>query len=250
MINPFTLFNIDHLSASSLNMWISAPDAWVAKYLLGARFPFGAAAERGKAVESAVAAILSGSGEDEAIAAAESVFDRWIPLPDEKASRERDLIAPMVRVAVNELRAFGKPDFPEDGQHKISINANMGDWSIPVIGFLDFVFPESGLVVDLKTTTRVPSAMSAEHQLQRAIYAATQGNRAVRFLYVSDKKAAMLEDGDPQEILARAKVQIGRLGAFLERCGDAETARQIVPVNPSSFYWTGAGNVLSEIYGL
>lgn len=250
MTNPFDAFKIDHLSASSINMWINAPDAWVAKYLLGVEFPFGAAAERGKAVESAVVAILSGVPEDQAIADAEAGFDRWIPFADEKATKERDLIGPMTRVAVGELRGFGKPDFPENGQHKVSITANLGDWSIPVIGFLDLVFPAHGLVVDLKTTTRVPSVMSAEHQLQRAIYAATQGNSAVRFLYVSDKKAAMLEDGDPSPILATAKVQIARMGAFLSHCGDAETARQIVPVNPSSFYWNGAGRLLSEIYGL
>jgi hypothetical protein len=248
--NPFAPFGIDHLSASSLNLWINAPDVWVAKYLLRAKFQFSAAAERGKSVESAVAAILSGTPEQEAIDAALATFDRWHPFPDEKTTRERDLVAPMTRIAVAELVQFGRPDFPESGQHRVSITAQFGDWSIPVIGYLDLVFPDHGLVIDLKTTTRVPSVMSAEHQLQRAIYAATQGNSAVRFLYVSDKKAAMLEDGDPAEILARAKAQISRLGAFLSRCGDAETARQIVPVTPSSFHWTGAGQLLSEIYGL
>jgi hypothetical protein len=61
--------------------------------------------------------------------------------------------------------------------------------------------------------------MSAEHQLQRAIYAKAKGNMSVRFLYVSEKKTSMLEDGDPTELLAQAKVQISRM--VKHSCGTA-----------------------------
>jgi hypothetical protein len=64
------------------------------------------------------------------------------------------------------------------------------------------------------------------------------GNQSVKFLYVTPKKAAMLEDGDPAELLAQAKVQITRMEAFL-RTLDKETAKAIVPVQPNSFYWKG-----------
>ena len=160
------------------------------------------------------------------------------------------MITPMVQVALEELFEFGKPEF-ETGvdQEQIVTTAKGDGWTIPVIGYLDLVYPSRGLVVDLKTTTRVPSTMSAEHQLQRAIYAHAKGNMAVKFLYVSDKKAAWLEDGDVADILARAKVQIARLEAFL-RHHDAETAAACVPVNPTTFYWRGAEALRSEIYGL
>ena len=147
---------------------------------------------------------------------------------------------------------FGKPEFPEDAEHpqeKISITAKGEGWSIPVIGYLDLVFPQHGVVIDLKTTGRIPSTMSAEHQLQRAIYAKGKGNMSVRFLYVSEKKTSMLEDGDPTELLAQAKVQISRMEAFLRHC-DKETARAIVPVQPSSFYWQGAEDLRKEFYGI
>lgn len=247
----FARFGIDHLSASSINLWTSAPDIWIAKYLLKRRTPFGPAPLRGQCVEDAVVAVLLGGTVSDAVEKAHRRFDRTFLIGTDDSTKERDLIHPMTEVALAELREFGIPEFADGGtQKKITINANFGDWSIPIWGFLDLEFPQHGLVVDLKTTSRVPSVMSPEHQLQRAIYSRANGNSAVRFLYVSSKKAAWLEDGDPAECLARAKTQIARMDAFLRACPDAETAQQIVPCNPTSFFWRGAEPLLSEIYGL
>lgn len=224
---------------------------WVAKYLLKKSTPFGPAPLRGQCVEDAVVAALMGDSEEAAFKKALTRFDRTWLIGTEESTRERDLIGPMMLTALAELRQYGKPEFAEGGsQEKVSINANFGDWSIPIWGFLDLVFPEHGIVVDLKTTTRVPSSMSPEHRLQRAIYHRAKGNHAVRFLYVSAKKAAWLEDGDPAECLAQAKAQIMRLDTFLANCPDADTARQVVPVNPHSFFWRGAEPLRSEIFGI
>jgi hypothetical protein len=251
-MNGFEAHNIDHLSASSINLWANAPDVWVMQYLHGMRTPMGAAAWRGICTEDAVVQILMGDSETASIDQALAKFDKRFPIGDEKTSAERRRIQPMTQLAIEELMEFGKPEFPEDEEHpqeKISITAKGEGWSIPVIGYLDLVFPQHGVVIDLKTTGRIPSSMSAEHQLQRAIYQKAKGNMAVRFLYVSEKKTAMLEDGDPTELLAQAKVQIGRIEAFLRHC-DKETAKAIVPVQPSSFYWSGNETLRKEFYGI
>ena len=39
-MNGFEKHNIDHLSASSINLWANAPDVWVMQYLHGKRTPF------------------------------------------------------------------------------------------------------------------------------------------------------------------------------------------------------------------
>jgi len=250
--NGFERHGVEHLSASSLNLWASAPDVWVMQYLHGLRTPMGAAAWRGICTEDAVVQILMGESETAAIDQALAKFDKRFPIGDEKTTAERRRITPMTQLAIEELMEFGKPEFPEDEEHpqeKISITAKGDGWSIPVIGYLDLVFPQHGVVIDLKTTGRIPSTMSAEHQLQRAIYAKAKGNMAVRFLYVSEKKTAMLEDGDPTELLAQAKVQIGRIEAFLRHC-DKDTAKAIVPVQPSSFYWSGNETLRKEFYGI
>jgi hypothetical protein len=176
-------------------------------------------------------------------------FDKFFPIADEKTTKERAMIEPCMELALGELEQYGQPEFPEEGQEKISITAKTDDYEIPVIGFLDLVFPQHGLVIDLKTTGRMPSTMSAEHQLQRAIYQKARGNQAVKFLYVSPKKTNLLEDGDPSEILAKAKVQISRMEKFL-RAGNAQDIRDVIPVNPNTFYWNGNEAVREELYGI
>ncbi len=248
-MDGFQKHGIDHLSASSINLWTNAPDVWVMQYLHGLRTPMGPAPWRGICVEDAVAHTLMGGSEAEAIQMAHDKFDKRFMLGDEATTKERNMIQPMIQQSVEELMEFGKPEFPEESkQEKISITAKGDGWSIPVIGFLDIVYPQHGLVIDLKTTGRVPSKMSAEHQLQRAIYQKAKGNMGVKFLYVSGKKSALLEDGDVNETLARAKKQIGRMEAFLRHC-DKETAKAIVPTNPASFYWRGSEQLYEEFYG-
>ena len=252
-MNGFEKHNIKHLSASSLNLWANAPDIWVAQYLFGERTGMGAAAWRGIMVEDAVVEVLTKKATvDAAVARAVNKFnDRFAmqAIADEKIAKERDAIDPMVRVALAEIEPLGAPEFPHDGkQEKIVLNCKFDDWSIPIIGFLDLVFPESGLIIDLKTTNRIPSQMSAEHQLQRAIYAKAKGNFAVKFCYVSAKKSSILEDGDVNEILRKIKVAIRRLEAFLAHC-DKETARAIVPLT-NNFYSVGADEIKERLFGL
>ena len=250
-MNGFEKHGIQHLSASSINLWANAPDVWVMSYLFKKRTPMGAAAWRGICAEDAVVSALTGTQSlSAATDSALKKFDSRFIIGDEKTTKEREVIAPMVANAVEALKEYGKPEFPEDGsQHKISIKAKGDGWEIPVIGFLDMVFPDSGLVIDLKTTNRMTSKMSAEHQLQRAIYQKAMGNYGVKFLYVSKAKTALLEDGDVNETLAKAKHKIHRLEKFLSVC-DAETARAIIPTNPNTFYWSGSEALYEEMYGM
>ena len=247
-MNGFDKHGIKHLSASSINLWTNAPDVWVAQYLFGKRGPMSAAAMRGICTEDAVVAVLQGKNADGALDAALEKFDQTFPIGDEKTTKERAMIQPCMELAVQELEQYGEPEFPEEGQEKISITAKTDDHEIPVIGYLDLVFPKHGVVIDLKTTGRCPSVMSAEHQLQRAIYQKAKGNQIVKFLYVTPKKTNLLEDGDPSEILRKTKTQITRMERFL-RSGTRHDIAGVIPVNPSTFYWNGAEEIRQELYG-
>tara|TARA_R100000541_G_scaffold6695_1_gene14290 strand:- start:2897 stop:3646 length:750 start_codon:yes stop_codon:yes gene_type:complete len=248
-MNGFEKHGIKHLSASSINLWTNAPDVWVATYLFKKRGSMSAPAMRGICTEDAVSAFLTGEMQKEAaLEKALAKFDKMFFLADEKISKERAMIEPCMELTLQDLEQYGKPEFPEEGQVKISITAKTSDFEIPVIGYLDFVFPDHGVVIDLKTTGRIPSTMSAEHQLQRAIYQQARGNQIVKFLYVSSKKTSLLEDGDPTEILAIAKKRIARLEKFL-RSGSADEIKDIIPVNPNSFYWNGSEDTREELYG-
>ena len=247
-MNGFEKHGIKHLSPSSINLWTNAPDVWVAQYLFGKRGPMSAAAMRGICTEDAVVAVLQGKNADGALDAALEKFDQTFPIGDEKTTKERAMIQPCMELAVQELEQYGEPEFPEEGQEKISITAKTDDYEIPVIGYLDLCFPKHGVVIDLKTTGRCPSVMSAEHQLQRAIYQKAKGNQIVKFLYVTPKKTNLLEDGDPSEILRKTKTQITRMERFL-RSGNARDVASVIPVNPNTFYWNGAEDIRQELYG-
>ena len=207
-----------------------------------------AAAMRGICTEDAVVAVLQGKNADGALDAALEKFDQTFPIGDEKTTKERAMIQPCMELAIQELEQYGEPEFPEEGQEKISITAKTDDYEIPVIGYLDLCFPKHGVVIDLKTTGRCPSVMSAEHQLQRAIYQKAKGNQIVKFLYVTPKKTNLLEDGDPSEILRKTKTQITRMERFL-RSGTRHDIAGVIPVNPSTFYWNGAEEIRQELYG-
>ena len=244
-MNGFEKHGIKHLSASNLNTWIDAPDIWVLRYLLKRQTPSGAAAMRGSMVEKAVASTLLGMSQTEAISEVLDQYDQQFG--DDQT--QRDLIKPMVTMSIDLLKPYGPPDFPEHGvQHKISLPLTTDEFTIPVIGYLDFVFPQQGLVVDLKTTTRVPSRMNYGHKVQRVIYQKSLGNYAVKFLYVSGKKNSLLEDGDVFYTWQKITKTAQRIEKFL-RLVTKEEAVEIIPHNPNTFYWKGLDGLREEVYG-
>lgn len=249
--NGFQMHGVEWTSASSINLFTTNPAMFVASKLLNMKRPPSAAMIRGIVSEDAVAAVLTGSSFEDAIKAALNKFDREIVLGDEKSEKERAAVEPMVELALQELKQFGEPDFTIDGgQQKVSIYCAGDGWKLPIIGYLDFVFPKHGLVVDLKTTMRMPSKQSADHVRQRCIYQRCVGNQTVKFLYVTPKKAGFLEDGDVDEQLAEIKVILNRMERFLRLSDDPEVLASIVPVDPTHFYWSDCIDQRKEIFGI
>ncbi len=249
-MNGFQKHGINHSSASSINMWADAPCAWVAKYLLGQRFKFGVAAQVGVLAEQVTVDVLLGSGYDDALKKATDKFNYDNALNVNEKERERvNDIGAMSKLLLDELKPYGIPEFSLSGQKKIEINCKGYGWELPVIGFLDLDYPQHGLIVDIKTTARMPSNMSRAHQRQAAIYEKAVGNRAVKFLYATPKKAAWMEVDDVSDVLAEIKTILNRQERFL-RLGDAQELKGIVPVMADSFYWIGCENDRKELFGI
>ena len=253
-LNAFTQHGLTHLSPSSINLYVGDPSKWVAEKILGHRGPPGAAMARGSAIETGVVAVLMGDSIEDGTAKALAEFDKQAMFTGitGDCDKERLTIAPSIEIAVDALAGHGKPRFTDDGrQQKISINCRYGEAEqdvITLIGYLDLVYPERKLIVDLKTTGRMPSEMSFAHQLQRAVYMRATGLDC-DFLYVTPKKAEFRSDGDVDEILAQIKVIVGRMARFLA-LGDKETLRQVVPVSTDGFYWKGEEAKRRELFGL
>jgi hypothetical protein len=246
----FLRHGIKHTSASSINMWADAPDAWIAKYLLNARFGFSPAARAGVLAEEAVVDVLSrGVSEEDATREAIEAFSRAnIFDKSEKTEARGDAIPGMISNAISELKQYGEPEFEDGKQKKIEINCNIEDWTIPIVGYLDLDYPKHGLTVDLKTTMRMPSEMSRSHKRQHGIYSVAKGgNYTVKFLYVTPKKAAWFEPEDKKETLDEIKVILKRQNYFLN-LGDVDVLKSSVPVL-DSFYWADDLYLRKEIYG-
>src|SRR5512134_437144 len=138
------------------------------------RAPASAAAVRGTAVENGVHLGLMDPAlpVEHCIAAAEAAFDREMALnPDDRRESERGNIPGYVTNALSELRPYG---MPSAAQHRVEIR--LDDVPVPVEGYIDWRFDDHGLIVDLKTTERLPSAISDTHSRQGAVYAKAHGN--------------------------------------------------------------------------
>lgn len=255
-MNGFEKHGINHSSASSINMYANAPCAWVAKYLFERKFTYGFAARVGNIAEDAVVAVLTGTADLEgAIEKATEEATKVLSLTPSSADQKRlGAIRGMVTHAVDELAQYGAPDLGSATmiygkmQHKVELTCNGDGWSLPIIGYLDLYYPDHGLIVDLKTTMRAPSNMSDEHLRQGALYRQAKSNMGVKFLYVTGSKAVWHEVPEPKNILEDVKKILNRQERMLRL--DKEDIKELIPVNTSSYYWTGDEALREELYGL
>ena len=227
-----------HFSVSTCNL-AQADMALLLLKLKGVRGSVGAAAHRGTAAEHGVAMGLM----DPAIAladcqdAAVKEFDRLTALSaDSNREKERDAVPGIVEHALTELRAYGVPSHT---QYKI-------EWShpnlpLPFLGFADFYWEDSGVVVDLKSQLRLSSEISAQHARQVALYCgAISNNLDGRVCYATPKKCAVYQVEnmrDHVEALVRIAQRIER---FLSISDDMQELCRLVIPNTDLFYYDHA----------
>lgn len=254
-MNAFEKHGITHLSASSVNLFIAQPALWCCSYLLKKRPAVGPAAHRGTSIECGVEAGLFDPEMpvEEAQKVALAKFHGLTRLSaDPRIEKERETIAPSVAVALAELRQYGVPDKPDDAlgrQHKIILT--LPGIPVPVWGFLDFDFFDHGIVVDLKSTARIPSEISAPHARQGAIYTTAGSNRQTRMAYVSAKKIAVYVVEDVERHLASFTQAAQAIERLLSLSDDGEKLTRCFAPDLTSFYWgdASARALAHEIWG-
>lgn len=244
--NSFERHGVGHLSASSLNLWAAEPALWIMERLLGRRSPAGIPAARGRAVEAGVNIGLHDPSLpiEACIAEAEAVFSReTIFVADPRRDDERKKLAGWVRGALAELRQYGRPD-PDGYQAKIEIR--LDDVPVPIIGYVDWRFSDHGLIVDLKTTERFPSAIGSSHGRQGAVYAKAHGNYGMRFAYAkpaagkSDPRQVNVLEMSADEVrehLAALRMIALSLGRFLALSNDARELAGLIVPDFDAFWW-------------
>jgi len=276
-MNPFQHHGISHLSPSSVNMFAESGSAWIVRYLLGHRFPSGAAMWRGIAVEEGLSQWVFGKAT--AREASHLAIDKFDELKgslniDEKVESERRRLD---RYVVNAMDAMlelqnefgiGEPQMPPlgqtfNGQWEVSLPCRFdtedANGKVDVIGYLDFLYANDAnkhTIVDLKTTARIPSEMPDSHRQQAAFYKRAHGsNPDVFFVYASPKEEGKpnpfniikLDDESYHRSLNQMKDSIKRMANFLRLSDDPFVLAGAIPHNEGSFYWTGEPKTLDDI---
>lgn len=257
-MNAFAQHGVEHLSASSLNLWAAQPALWIMERLLGRRTPPGITAARGKAVEHGVHLGLSNSrlSIEECVEGAEREFIRQSALSaDPRREDERKKLAGWVRGALAELRQYGTPD---GYQEKIEIR--LDDVAVPLVGYIDWRFSGHGLIVDLKTTERFPSKIGDAHGRQGAVYASAHGNFGMRFAYAkpapgkTDPRQVTVYEMSGDDIrrhLSALRAIALSLGRFLAVSTDARELAGLIVPDFDSFWWSepAARAAGQEVFG-
>lgn len=252
--NGFEKHRIDHSSASAINLYANAPHMWVAQYLFQKRSEFGSAAKAGVLVEDAVTNVIGkGWTLESAITSAVDQYQTFITFDKSETAHARgEAMVGMITGAIEALKPFGDPEFNDNGkQKKIELLCNGNGWQLPIHGYIDYHFPKHGLIIDLKSTMKMPSGMSIEHKRQSCIYRKAMDNQTVKFMYVTGKRCETFECEDVSEVLADVKHILNRQEALL-RSGDRSAIRDgfsmYMPHNSSTFYHDD--NISREIFGV
>ena len=233
-----------NVSASKINLFRNNLAMFIMNYGYGKRSSGSQQMTRGNLVEEAVKQILTKQmSSDDAIEKAQEDFVQTFAdsnpflLLEPHHCKEYMNLSPMINLSCEALEPYGIPIFDEDNeQQKITYEIVDGDKKIEAVGYLDFVFP-NGKIVDLKTTNAMQSKMSAQHQLQRAIYKMARSNYSVEFLYVTNKKKAFYEHGNENDIIESAKIVINQMDNFCNRMTPNQ-ARKCIPIL-DDYYWSG-----------
>jgi hypothetical protein len=224
-------------SPSALNLFAASSAMFVLERVLGLKQPVGVPAHRGTAVEDGVTFGLV-NPEASLVDCVNTAFLKYDTLTalstDDRRQKYRDNIPDMVAQALTELRPYGVP----------SATQGFVEWkpeglTLPIVGYFDYEFADHGIIVDLKTSERMPSAIKIPHARQVSLYVTTtSGNYQGRLAYITPKKATTYCLENVQEHL-RSLHQIAlRVEKFLSLSNDPEYFLSITAPDLESYFWT------------
>ena len=155
------------------------------EYVLGEKQLVGPPAHRGAAVEDGVTHGLTDldAPVKECADVALTTYDSRTALSgDPRREKYRDTIPAMVETALAELREYGKPT----GMQGL-VEWKPDGLQLPIVGYYDYQWDNHGILLDLKTTEKMPSSIKFSHARQVAHYAVSD-NIDARLVYVTPKK--------------------------------------------------------------
>jgi len=233
---------VERHSPSSLNLFAASPAMYVLERILGVKQPVGAPAHRGSAVEAGVAqGLLDPEAKiGDCVDCAFTKYDILMAMsPDARREKYRGDIPGMVSTAITELRDYGIPSSTQG-----FIEWRPEGLKYPIVGYYDFMWDKLGLIIDLKTSEKMPSEIKVAHARQVALYAMSD-NMDARLTYVTPKKICTYRLDNVRahrEALHRIACNVEE---FLSLSADPNYFLKITAPDLDSYFWGGPARQLA-----
>tara|TARA_Y100000114_G_scaffold92269_1_gene85748 strand:+ start:1086 stop:1886 length:801 start_codon:yes stop_codon:yes gene_type:complete len=243
--SPFLNHNIEHLSVSKINAWISNP-ASVLYSMAGGTDDFGPSAWRGKAVEEGFEKLMLSKNlsVEQVIQIAESSFDnliKWDGFTDEKINKERKTIPDYVKAGYNHFSKLGEPTSCQK-----RIFYEFDELEIPFIGYIDFEFGKQGdfyhCIRDCKTSQFSLNNIKDSFGRQLALYGASAGTDMTELWIdnVTRKSVQNLKLENPKMYLENiVRVALG-FRKFLSISSDIEELLSMIQPDLDDWRWANS----------
>jgi hypothetical protein len=242
-------YNIPVVSPSSINDFVGYRTKWCLRKIFGYNFPTNCAMERGNCTEKGVQPVLQDLITiDESIELALKNFDKKCN-PDMKDYREERATIPyLIRGAVKEL----KDKLGDLYTYQAKIEGVLREYKF--YGYTDFVFVDNStgkkIIVDLKTTKKMPSKLASSHARQIALYSKALECDAILLYLIpyrkTDKKTKIVsrrtegvwyELEDREKHLEEAYKIIRTMDTLLYNCNDKNEVADMCYPNVDDWFW-------------
>ena len=195
--NPFEVHGVEHLSASSINQFISSPCHWLLK-VSGYKSSSNPAMWRGTVVDNAICNSFELKDRDKkidrSIKNAEMSFDDLYDFYKRRNEYDIDTVE-AERVKIADWVSLGVDFYnnlewkPQECQKEINIEFE--DIPVPIIGYIDLSYEDC--IRDIKTTARLLSETPSSICRQLSLYSLAEDKPAyVDFLHVTTKQSQVV----------------------------------------------------------
>ncbi len=231
--NPFKVHNINYLSPSSINTYISDMPMWVARYLFGVKSGSGAGAVRG-IVQEAVLADKYDTGKFNynllEIKYMTMCTEFKLDLEDVKVKKEKSLLNNFGKVIDENFK------YKHLEQYQEKVEVQLDDMPIPIMGYIDFRFKDK--IVDLKTTTRMPSKPTEAQKRQMAFYSMAYPKNTVDLFFATPKDYKKFKLDNLSVYKKQLKKVAFSIEKFLSISDDKHELASLVYPNFDSWTWS------------
>mgnify|MGYP003132538091 CR=1 FL=1 len=235
--NAFEKHHIDHLSATTINLFISQPAMCLLK-LSGYRSEVGASAWRGSAVDKTLTNALSFDDmtEDIAISNAKKLFDEYqndSKIDPEKVKKELSITERCIKSAFWYLLPDYRGKELIGSQGKIEVM--LDDVPVPFVGYYDWLFADK--VVDLKTKGQRTNNPDTSHKRQLALYEKATGKKPY-VVYISPNEVKEFSIDDSKNHLENMRTAALALEKILSFSDDIEECCRLLYPDFDHWIWS------------